>query len=215
MFADYATGAGPLLPIRSVNPQNMKRCEYCGQQNEETVATCGGCGTPLSVERPPRSSEPTGVLRTAKGVAVTTGLGVVILSTAMFFVVGRAAGELGLLGGKPAGEMYSFFTSALPAPLVLLAVVFPTLALCRARCLGRRMALTTACVTLVILATLALLPLIVPIVAAFWCVPAFLFFQGSGSSGACYAGAALQLALGAWLLLWFRPRGTANEAPGG
>ncbi len=189
----------------------MKRCAYCGKENEDTFATCGGCGTPLTVERSPSSVEAGAVLRTPIGFAVTTGLGIVILSTALFFVVGRIAGELGLVRGKPAGEMYSFFTSALPAPLVLLAVVLPTLALCRARCPGRFSALTTACFTLLVLAVLALLPLVMPTVAALWCLPALLFFQSGGSSAACYAGAALQLAAGAWLLIWFRPRGHANE----
>ena len=192
----------------------MKRCEYCGNDNDDTSVVCGGCGTPFPASAPSSSDDESGGPRTPLGLSVATGLGILLASAALFFAIGRAAVEIGLLPGKPpAGypATYSFLTSTFPAPFIVLGAILPTFTLCRTRCHGRSHAFAAASFTLLTLAVLALLPRVLPATINLWCVPAVAFGQGGSSSGGCYAGAALQFAAGVWLLIWFRPRKNSDE----
>ena len=192
----------------------MKRCTYCGNDNDDTSVSCGGCGTPFRAGAPTPSDDTGGGLRTPRRLALATAVGILLISAALFFAIGRAAIEIGLLPGKaPAGypAMYSFLTSTFPAPFIALGAILPTFSLCRARCQGRSHAFATASITLLALAALALLPRLLPATVSLWCVPAVAFGQGGASSGGCYAGAALQFAAGVWLLIWFRPRKNSDE----
>jgi hypothetical protein len=193
----------------------MKRCEYCGKDNDEGSAICRECGTPFVTDSPALPSPLLQAARTPLGVAVTTGAGVLLILAALFSAIGRAAIEIGVLPyrdppGATAG-MYSFTTSHFPAPLILLSAILPTFTVCRARC-GRH-AITTACASLLALAVLALLPMALPIVALAWCPPALVFGELGRSSWGWYLGAAVQCAAGACLLIWPRRPRNAHEPP--
>jgi uncharacterized membrane protein YhaH (DUF805 family) len=183
----------------------MKRCGYCGKDSNDASTHCGGCGSPFA---PNTDGSPNGLGRnphSAQAVALATGLGIMLIATALFFCVGRAFGELWVhRGGASRGSnlMYSFVTSSAPAPFIALAAAWPAFAICRRRCRQRPVAVATASLTVVALVMLSLLPMLAPVTATLWCVPAFMW---SGSPTACYAGAMLQVAGGAWILFWFRP----------
>jgi hypothetical protein len=203
-----------MVAVKRLAPLHMNRCAYCGKDNDDTSMTCVGCGTPLTVAAPTPSDNGARGLRTPLELSLLTALGLLLTSAALFFAVGRAAVEIGLLPGKvPAGYpgMYSFLTSAFPAPFIVLGAIFPTFTLCRTWCQGRSHALTTASLTLLALAVLALLPKVLPSTVSLWCVPAVMLGRGGNWSGGYYAGTALQFAAGAWLLIWFRPRKNSDE----
>jgi len=192
----------------------MKLCTYCGKVNDDTSVSCGSCGTPFPAGATTPSDDTRGELRTPLRRALATAVGILLISAALFFAIGRAAIEIRLLPGKvPAGypAMYSFLTSTFPAPFITLGAILPTFSLCRARCQGRSHAFTTASITLLALAALALLPRLLPATVSLWCVPAVAFGQGGASSGGCYGGAALQFAAGVWLLIWSRPGKNSDE----
>jgi cytochrome bd-type quinol oxidase subunit 2 len=132
---------------------------------------------------------------------------------ALYFAVGRILVEVGVLPGKPPKEystIYSFFTSSMPAPFIAFVAIYPIFVLCRAR-FQKAHAFGTATVIIFLAAVFSFLPRIVPASVSLWCLPALLFGGGSSSSIGCYFGAALQSAIGAWLLIWFRPRSSPNE----
>lgn len=191
----------------------MTRCEYCGKDNEDTSAACRECGTPFT---PGAQICPSGLGRTPRTplrLAIITGLGILLVCAALFFGVGRAVSDPGLRSPHLPTKhraMYSFLTSTIPAPFIVLAAILPTFALCRARFQQRPHAAGTAYFTLLALAFLAVLPRALPGTISIWCVPA-LMFGAVGRPGGYYAGVALQLAVGAWLLVWFRPRRSSNE----
>lgn len=183
----------------------MKRCEYCGKENEDLSASCFECGTPFpstasgAVREPDQEST----------LLITSGLGALLIVTALFFVVGRILGQLGVFGNLPAaqqGAMYSFFTSTKPAPFIVLAAIPLVFTLYRRRLSESRRGNAAAVVTCFLLIALALLPWITPAAVDLWCFPAVVLWQQGGSSAGCYIGAALQLAAGACLLLMFYPR---------
>ncbi len=172
------------------------------------MVVCSGCGTAFDVEAVTASRGPLAAAQTPLGIAVVTGLGVGLICGALFMAAGFAALQLKLLPGRPPpGEekIYTFFYSLRPAPFIALAAILPTVALCRARCQQRPGPGATASVTLSVLMCAALLPSLVPAASFFWCVPASLLGMGSGAAG-CYLGATIQVAAGAWVLVWLRPR---------
>ncbi len=192
----------------------MKRCGYCGKHEQDNSLACGGCGTPFPVVDPIQSGVGGGRLRSPLGLSAATALGILLVSGALFFAVGRAAVEVGLLPGKPPApyrSIYSFLTSTRPGPFIVFGAILPTFWLCQARCHGRFRAFATAGLIVLALAVLALLPRLLPGAASFWCVPAVMFGNGGSSSAGCYVGAALQSAAGVWLLVWPHPRRNMHE----
>ena len=181
----------------------MKACGYCGRQNDDGILHCMECGTPFTMDSPSASLTP--VLMSPFTSVIATSLGILLITLSLFFAVGRALAEIGVIPGKPPVEsMYSLFTSTMPAPFIALAAIFPVFIFCRARFQKLR-TFSTASV-IVLLMMFSLLPRVVPAAVSLWCVPAALFGDGSSSPFGYYFGAAFQSAIGVWLLIWFRPR---------
>lgn len=186
----------------------MKHCGYCGKDEHDNSSVCGGCGTSFPVDDPTESGGQSAV-RTPLGLSLVTASGILLISGALFFALGRAAAELGLVPGKPpAGQraIYHFLTSLSPAPFIVVAAILPTFRLCQVRLAGRFLPFATAWIIVFALAAVALLPRLVPGLVALWCLPATVFGNGGTSSTGCYAGAALQSAAGISLLIWSRTR---------
>jgi|ERR1022692_2444780 hypothetical protein len=186
----------------------MKACRYCGRQNNEEALHCSECATPFTVDSPSGGLAP--VLVSPLAFLITTGFGILLIALALFFAVGRALAEVGIIPGKPPTEsVYSLFTSSMPAPFIALVVIYPVFLFCRARFLKARTFSTAAIV--VLLVVFSLLPRVVPASVWLWCAPASLFGGGSSSPFGYYFGAALQSAIGVWLLIWFRPQKSPDE----
>lgn len=188
----------------------MKACGYCGRENDENVSNCSECGTSVIMEESSKSGGVIQSLRSPAGVLITGALGVLLIITALFFAIGRALVEVGILPGLPPKEyadVYSFFTSVRPAPFLALVAVVPIFRFCRARSRALRLGTVVGTFVASIAVILAVLPIFVPTLVSLWCIPAMLF-GGAGSSVGYYAGAVLQLCLGASLIIWFRNRGT-------
>jgi hypothetical protein len=181
----------------------MKVCGYCGRQNDEAALYCSECATRFTVESPGRGLAPVQVPPLA--FMITTGFGILLIALALFFAVGRALADVGILPGKPPGySMYSLFTSGKPAPFIALIMIYPIFLFCRARFQTARAINTVAIIALV--AVFSVLPKVVPAAVRLWCVPALFFGGGSGSPFGYYFGAVFQSVIGVWLLFWFRPK---------
>ncbi len=189
----------------------MKRCTYCGKEELDSTLACRGCGTPFPAGDEAQSASEARP-RSSLQVSVVTALGVLLLCGAVFFGLGRAVVDMGLVPGKvPAGykDIYAFVTSMRPAPIILLLAIAPIFWLCQVRCQGRPRTFVTAGLIVFAVGVLAMLPRILPGAAALWCLPGMLAGSG-GSPAGSYAGAALQFISGAWLLVWSHPRKNTN-----
>ena len=186
----------------------MKACGYCGRQNDDEALHCSECATPFTVDSPSGGLAP--MLVSPLASLIATGFGILLIGLALFFAVGRALAEVGIIPGKPPEDsMYSLFTSAMPAPFIALLAIYPIFMFCRARFPKARTFSATA--VAVLLLVISLLPKVVPASVWLWCVPASLFGGGSSSPFGYYFGAALQSAIGVWLLIWFRPQKSPDE----
>jgi hypothetical protein len=189
----------------------MKACGYCGAQIDEAATCCSGCGTAFSTTDGSWNLAQVANWspRSALGVAVTSGLAALLVATGIYFGVGRAC--LDICG--PPGEAPLFYSHLIWMPPILAAflsvgaIIF-IFAVCTSRCRRRSHGVATGLVTLTIAALLQFGP-------GVWLllVPAVLFGGPSNSSVGLYVGAALQLAVGAWLLGWFGKRKICNETP--
>jgi hypothetical protein len=153
-------------------------------------------------------------LTPASASEVASGAGVLLIVTVLFFAVGRILSEVGILPSKAIAEehstysrliTYSFFTSTRPAPFVVLAAIYPVFVVWCARFGKTRAAHATILISL-LAGILSVLPRVVPAAVWIWCLPAVLIGSGSNSSLGYYVGAMLQLAVGALLLVRYRPR---------
>ncbi len=77
----------------------MKKCSYCGQENEDAQDRCGGCGTELlELSAPVTVSKPTKLTRASFGVRAMARGGDAVLELGLSFAAGALAGTvLGVL----------------------------------------------------------------------------------------------------------------------
>jgi hypothetical protein len=192
----------------------MKACGYCGRENDDAAMQCRECGTSFD-----EVTKDTGaafrdfirVCSTPLGLTITTGFGAILISCALFFIIGRLVVDVRTLPRTPVETYYSFFTSTKAAPFIVLAAAFPIFAICRSRFRGEFRSLATAIVVVLITALLAFLPKILPSAVSVWCSPAVLIGGRTDSVAGFYTGAALQIAVGAGLLILFRPQKSHDE----
>jgi hypothetical protein len=69
----------------------------------------------------------------------------------------------------------------------------------------------TAAVIIGLAAVLIALAKLKPMMVMLWCLPALLIGRNTDSSFGFYFGAVLQIAVGAWLVVWFHPCRTQDE----
>jgi hypothetical protein len=192
----------------------MKHCSYCGRDNDDASANCAGCGEALTVDAPDPPLGFVQALYTPRGIAITTALGILLITGALFLAVGTAAVQSDLLPGKPAegyGSPYAIITtSMIPARLIVVAAIFPVFFLCRAR-FRRQHASMLALGILLAALILAVLPKVLPAAVILWCIPGVVLGQSSGSAGVLYVGTLLQIGVGAWLLFRFRPGRSTDD----
>lgn len=185
----------------------MKRCSYCGAEYPDDATVCELDQT--SLDSPPPSPPSRRLAQTSIGLAITSGLAALLISTGIYIAVGRFSLHIFQIhhpdsivppNAREAIVMYP----AIERLLMLGSAVF-TFALCFIRCQRRWQALVAAVVTLCILA----LPRFSP--RALQLVPALLFGVTMDSSAGYYIGSALQIGIGAWLLFWFSRRKIQGE----
>ena len=178
----------------------LKTCPYCGKKNDPAAVRCGECGTTFGDRTESKWSGTPNV--SPAGVAMGTGLGVLLVSTALFFVIGTIMLESGLLPDR-FPEMYSPLTSNRPAPYIAIAAIIPIILLCRRRWRELRAQLVASFVIVIIVVATALLPRLKPQLAIFWCIPASLLALVLPLG--LYFGVMVQLLFGVWLLVRFKP----------
>jgi len=185
----------------------MNRCTYCGRENEDTQASCSGCGTPFAREEGPPSRSIVEVLRSPTGMAISTSLAVLLLCGGIFFLVGSLTAELSNVRGMLPPERYPgtrrVVFSRWPTPVVALAAAVPVVALYRARFAPKSRSNRLVSLTLCGLGALAAAPYAVPYVLFLWCPlwPVLLSF----GVPACYAGASVQVLGAGFFIYWLRP----------
>ena len=195
----------------------MKPCGYCGKENEETAMHCVGCGIPLTTKTSGSLAE---AMRwspsSSFSLSVTGGLGALLISTAVYFLIGRVTLDVSrFFKGEDADS--SFYTPVImflpfmSALLGIAALGFIWFVSYR-RCKTRLQALLSATVTSVAMVVLLFGPRFVPeLFSLLWLLPVTLIGFGTGVSAGYYFGAALQLAAGGWLLGWFSHTKSESE----
>ncbi len=190
----------------------MKRCSYCGAEYPDDATECAIDRTPFVAATPAAPRMLTRTVESGLRLALLNGFGVLLILLALFFAIGRLYAEYRMPPQQMPGYVtYSILTSTAPAPFIILAAALPIFFVCRARSQERRVGIVSAAFILLIAAVLIVSAKIMPTIAMFWCLPALLIGQTSNSSFGYYFGAVLQIAIGAWLIIWFHPRASSDE----
>lgn len=187
----------------------MKTCPYCGQEHEDTIATCHECGTELSLvgKTADKSDALSRIISSHKTAAhsssrqvIFTCLGIIFISTAVIMAAGRLFFDLQASAhGGPIGKPGIFAVGILFIPIFLLWVVvnfFFSLAICSSR-------FPTLKQTIIV----GLLAFSLSVLC-FWqrdlryFLPATILRHSIGPPLGGYVGAFVQFLLGAILLGW-------------
>lgn len=182
----------------------MKSCDYCGRENDDLATHCRECGT--SFDKVPSTSGDFRLkLQSPVGLAVTSGLAALFISTGIYCAIGRFSLHLyhlhhpDAIFQPPYGHDAIIMYKSVERILMLGFAVF-TFAVCFMRCQKRWQAFIVGIIVLGILA----LPRFFP--GSLAAVPAFIIGMGTNSSFGFYIGSVLQIVFGAWLLGWFSRR---------
>jgi hypothetical protein len=197
----------------------MQTCGYCGKSSDEHFTYCTGCGATLVSGNAHTTRSFAEIARwrptSPFGVAVAASAGAFLISTGVYFAVGRVnldvlrlshREEIDLLFFTPV-VMFSRYVSPL---LGIAAVCFIWFAAYR-RCEARLHAFLSAVTASLATALFLFGPRFVPELFTLLWLPVTLIGIGTGISLGYYFGAALQLAIGAWLLGWFSRRNSENN----
>jgi hypothetical protein len=188
----------------------MKPCDYCGRENDDAATHCRECATSFDKETPGTSVDFRRTLQSPVGLAVTSGLAALLISTGVYCAVGRYSLHLyhihhpDSIFTPPNGHDAIIMYKSVERILMLGFAVF-TFAVCFMRCQKRWKAFVVAVITLGILALPRFLP------GSLSVVPAFVIGISMNSSTGFYIGSALQIGIGAWLLGWFSRRKIQDE----
>ena len=197
----------------------MKACSYCGRENDDAVLQCIECGTSFS-------TEPSGTLadvarwspRSPLELALTSGVAAVLISTGIYFTIGRLTRDIFRMfytadTGMPVGyDVVMFFRASITQPLLSIGATTFTLIVCCRRCQSRAQGVSTAIAAVGVFALLQYGPMLLPgLFYLLWFLPVIFLGLGTGHSAGYYVGAALQVLAGAWLLGWFGTRKSQDE----
>ena len=186
---------------------SMKKCSYCGAEYPDDAVVCAVDQT--SLDSPPPSPSSRRLSQTSIGVAITSSLAALLISTGIYCAVGRFSLHIFQIH-HPDSIVPSYARDAIVmypgiGRLLMLGFAVFTFALCFKRCQKRWQAFIAAVVTLGILALPRFLP------GALSLVPAFMIGVTMNSSAGYYIGSAFQIGIGAWLLVWFSRRKIQDE----
>jgi hypothetical protein len=198
----------------------MKPCGYCGRQADDQATHCSECGTPFAAETPPTAAElfhwtP----QSEAGLGVASGLAAMLIATGVYIAFGKAYADLftALRGGSPPGvprcpgvsPSYSLYIMIPPVliPFLVGGIIVLTFFLCTARCRKRWHGVLAAVVSVAVTLSFRFVP------GLWWFVlPAVTLGFFTNSPLGVFAGAAIQIAVGVWLLGWFG-RGNPDKEP--
>jgi hypothetical protein len=182
----------------------MKPCDYCGRENDDAATHCRECGTPFDKEKLGTTADFRLTLHSPVGLAVTSGLAALLISTGVYCAVGRYSLHIFKIHRPDyivppyAREGIIMYPSI--GRLLMLGFAVFTFAVCFIRCQKRWQAFMVAIITLGIMALPRFLPGLLSV------VPAFMIGILMNSTTGFYIGSALQIGIGAWLLGWYSQR---------
>ncbi len=215
----------------------MKKCSYCGAEYPDDAAMCAIDQTPFAAEARGKSTDVLSWMpRSCLGLALASGLASVLICTAIYH-----GGNKIIADSSGLSELYDRETNvpvklgihvvSLPTDLspdtmtwhgytsffCLGALVFTSF-VCLKRCQKKSHGVITTIITLGFIGLLTFVPGFAPSLVSFSVVNPMLLvgaviFLTTESSAGLYIGAALQVAVGVWLLGWFRQRKPPNKSP--
>ena len=190
----------------------MKKCPYCGAEYPDDATVCAIDQTPFEEETPRSSENPRQFLQSPLGLAITTGLAILLINTGIYFAVGRVNLEIFKAlhpdNGVPRSIREIIILSKPIRWLLMVGFVAFTFTTCWMRCRKKPQAIVVAIITLAVTALLLYSGTLFV-----FAVPAFLIGLTTNSSAGYFIGSAMQLAAGAWLLGWFGRPKAQHEIP--
>jgi hypothetical protein len=184
----------------------MKKCPYCGAEYPDEATVCAIDQTPFEEEAPQTSESFRRFLQSSAGLAITTGLAILLINTAVYCAIGRAyltiRNHPDYVIPPPAHEIIGL-SSFLRWVLMIAFVIF-TFTICHIRCGKQWLGTLVAVIALGMTALLLFSPIILFLLV----LPAFFIGFATDSSSGYYIGSALQIIVGAWLLGWLGRRKT-------
>jgi hypothetical protein len=216
-LAEVAGGVAQFLVVRQrEHVKRMRKCSYCGAEYPDDAVVCAVDQTPLVIEPRGKIDD---AARSPFGLAITGGLASLLICTAIYFTIGRIMRDIvrmrgGDLGVPASYDVTDFIHPAITWSLFGIGALCFTFFVCYHRCLKESHGVITAIVSFAIIVSLTFGPMFAASLFNFTrLVPAVLIGMSTGSSAGYYIGAVLQVAVGVWLLAWFRrtPPNTALE----
>jgi hypothetical protein len=186
----------------------MKKCPYCGAEYPDEATVCAIDQTPFEEEEPHTSESFRQFLQSSVGLAIITGLAILLINTGVYCAAGRAYLKIwnhpDYVIPPPAHEIIGL--SSFLRWVLMIGFIFFTFAVCRIRCGKQWQGILVSVITL----GMTVLLLFSPIILFLLVLPAFFIGLTTDSSAGYYIGSAIQIIVGAWLLGWFRRRKAAT-----
>lgn len=180
----------------------MKKCPYCGAEYPDDVAVCAIDQTPFEEEPPQTRESFNRTLQSAPGRAITTGLAIFFINTAIYCFVGRLNLELFKMFHPgyvlPPGAKEIIVVSQFVRWLLFFGLTIVTFRVCLVRSEKMWQGIINATITCAI--TVLFISPGMPLVML---LPAFLIGFITNASVGYFAGSAFQFVVGAYLLGWF------------
>ena len=209
----------------------MKKCSYCGAEYPDDAVMCATDQTPFAAEARGKFTDVLNWMpKSCLGLAFASGLASVPICTAIYHggnrVIADISGlwdlsandpnvpkKLGFFAYSPTGNPPDTISWHGYTSLFCLGALIFTSFVCFNGCQKKSHSVITAIITLGIIGLLTFM-LFVPSLA-FFCLllPVLVIGVITGLLAGSYIGAALQIAVGVWLLGWFRQRKPPNERP--